>query len=243
MVLSKLTVINICRKKKNRSCQYNVLSKACLFQARDRRRAKETYSECWPHNVYTWDWPSKSTQKGGPGGREASMTWQMVHELFRLEWKERNTSKDFHLFRDLSSEISCTIWISNRKFPFLMKMWTALYLKRWCNYPKFRAANEVRENTSVLSWAVVIFFNVMEGMTESEICPFTVQNYSDVHLITWLGSTTTFSRHVQQLENPERFLLLFTSGAFAILWLVTSGDLPIFASTIHCLFKSWSYYS
>ena len=39
---------------------------------------------------------------------------------FRLEREKRNTSEDFHLFQKLSGGMSCTIWVSNRNFRFLL---------------------------------------------------------------------------------------------------------------------------
>ena len=51
---------------------------------------------------------------------------------FRLEREKRNTSEDFHLFQKLSGGTSCTIWVSNRNFRFLLtngkRSWWFLHL-------------------------------------------------------------------------------------------------------------------
>lgn len=41
-------------------------------------------------------------------------------QSFWLEREKRNTSKDFHLFRELPGGMGCTIWISNRNYRFLL---------------------------------------------------------------------------------------------------------------------------
>ena len=63
-------------------------------------------------------------------GKEAEVhrvEWEFTNgtgffRSFRLEREKRNTSEDFHLFQKLSDGMSCTIWVSNRNFRFLLQM-------------------------------------------------------------------------------------------------------------------------
>ena len=46
--------------------------------------------------------------------------WYRYFLVISVETEKRNTSEDFHLFRKLSFRMSCTIWICNRNFRFLL---------------------------------------------------------------------------------------------------------------------------
>ena len=69
---------------------------------------------------------SKNLQWKAEKGAEVNRAeWEFtngtaIFRSFRLEREKMNTFEDFHLFRKRSGEMSCTIWISNRNFRFLL---------------------------------------------------------------------------------------------------------------------------
>ena len=69
--------------------------------------------------------PHLQCRKARKGAEMNRVEWKFTNGYmnfwsFRLKRKKKNTSEDFHLFRKLSSGMSCTIWISNRIFQFLL---------------------------------------------------------------------------------------------------------------------------
>ena len=64
-------------------------------------------------------------RKAGKGAEMNRGEWEFTNgtatfRSFQLEWEKRNASEDFHLFWKLSGGMSCTIWIANRNFWFLL---------------------------------------------------------------------------------------------------------------------------
>ena len=92
-------------------------------------RNSEVLCKITSHTVHSHDTEAailKNLQwKTGKGAEANRVEWEFtngtaIFRSFLLEREKRNTSEDFHLFRKLSGGMSCTIWISNRNFRFLL---------------------------------------------------------------------------------------------------------------------------
>ena len=102
-------------------------------------RNSEVLCKITSHTVHCHDTEAailKNLQwKAGKGAEENRVEWEFTTgtAIFRSFREKRNTSEDFHLFRKLSGGMSCTIWISNRNFRFLLtngkRPWRHIYHK------------------------------------------------------------------------------------------------------------------